>query len=97
MAKRKKMSHEAWCELITEQSMGGESIRAFCAKRQLLEHSFYWHKRRMNRQACGKGFREVALPAAGAIRVVVLETGSHIEVERGFDVACFRELVQALR
>jgi len=97
MAMRKKISHEAWCELITEQSMGEESIRAFCAKRHLLEHSFYWHKRRMNRASCGEGFREVALPAAAAIRVVISETGSHIEVERGFDVACFRELVQALR
>ena len=97
MAKRKKMSHEVWCELIAEQSMGEESIRAFCAKRDLIEHSFYWHKRRMNRQACGKGFREVAVPAGGAMRVVVTETGSHIEVERGFDVVCFRELVQALR
>jgi len=97
MGKRKKMSHEAWCELISEQSLVGESIQAFCAKRHLLEHSFYWHKRRMKREACGKGFREMALPVGGAIRVVVSETGSHIEVERGFDVACLRELVQALR
>ena len=97
MAKRKKMSHEAWCELITEQSMGGESIRAFCAERDLLEHSFYWHKRRKNGEARGKGFREVAVSTGGAVRVVVSERGSHIEVDRGFDLACFHEVVQALR
>ena len=97
MAKRKKMNHEAWCELITEQSMGGESIRAFCAERHLLEHSFYWHKRRKSHKARGKGFREVAVLAGGTVRVVVSERGSHIEVDRGFDVACFREVVEALR
>ena len=43
------------------------------------------------------GFREIALPPRGGIRVVVNAESSHVEVERGFDAALLREVVQALQ
>ena len=97
MRKGKKLSHDAWRGLIDEQAAGEETIAAFCQDRGLREHGFYRHKRRMRESGVAAGFREIALPPRGGIRVVVNAESSHVEVERGFDAALLREVVQALR
>lgn len=97
MGQRKGVSQEAWSALIAEHSAGGGTIAAFCRERGLKVHRFHWHKRRLRGLGLAGGFREVALPVRSAIRVVIPGAGSHIEVERGFDAACLREVVQALQ
>ena len=97
MRKGKKLSHDAWRGLIEEQAAGKETIAAFCQDRGLREHGFYRHKRRMRESGVTAAFREVALPSRGSIRVVVNTESSHVEVERGFDAALLREVVQALQ
>ena len=97
MRQRKGLNHAAWRDLIEEHSAGDQTIAAFCLARGVKDHSFYWHRRRMQRAGSEAGFREVALPVGAAIRVVVPGAGSHIEVERGFDAQCLREVVQAFR
>ena len=97
MEKREKMSHDAWLAVIAEQAEVGGTVADFCRVRGLKDHSFYWHKRRMLRDTGQIGFREVALPARSTLRVVVAESGVHVEVERGFDQHCLRAVVQALR
>jgi hypothetical protein len=97
MGKRKLMSQGAWRDLVEEQAAGGQTIAAFCRERGLKEHSFYRHKRRMRESGVGAGFREIALSTRASIRVVVNGQSSHVEVERGFDAALLREVMQALR
>ena len=97
MRKGKKLSREAWRGLVAEQSSGDQTIAAFCREHGLTEHSFYRHKRRMRELGDGSGFEEIALPASVAIRVVVNAESTHVEVERGFDAALLRDVVQALR
>lgn len=95
MSKRKTLNHQQWCGLIKEQGNSGETIRAFCRQRGLIEHSFYHHKRRMRREGNGRGFKEVAIAPSSPINVVV--DGCRIEVQRGFDVECLRQVVRALQ
>jgi hypothetical protein len=97
MRKRKTVSSEAWRALIAEQAGGEQTITAFCLERGLKAHSFYRHKRRMRESGVDAGFREIALPTRATIRVVVNAETSHVEVERGFDAALLRDVVQALR
>jgi len=97
MRKRKKVNAEAWGGLIAEQSAGDQTIAAFCQERELTEHSFYRHKRRIRESGEGAGFQEIALPTRATIRVVVNAESSHVEVERGFDAGLLRDVVQALR
>ncbi len=98
MRKQKKLSDEAWGELIREQSGSAQSISAFCREHGLKEYSFYRHKRLIKEEASkAGGFRELVMPTGASIRVVVDGASSHIEVERGFDAALLREVVGALR
>ena len=98
MGERKARDHQDWCGLIREHEKSGETIRAFCRKRGLIEHSFYHHKRRMRREAKGGGFRQIAVaPRSSAINVVVDNDGCRIEVQRGFDAECLRQVVRALQ
>ena len=97
MGKDRRMSHEAWCALIAEHSAIGGTVGDFCRERGLKDHSFYWHNRRMKRDAGKAGFRNVTLPVRTAIRVIVPDACMHIEVERGFDAQCLLEVVRAFR
>jgi hypothetical protein len=92
-----KMNHETWRGVIAEQEQVGGSVAAFCRERGLKAYSFYWHKRRMLRDSGQKGFREARSPACSTLRVVVAGCGAHVEVERGFDAGCLREVLQALQ
>lgn len=97
MRKQKVLSQDAWRGLIEEQASGSQTIAAFCRDRGLKEHRFYRHKRRLGRSSPAAGFREIELPRRNAIRIVVSEGVSHVEVEAGFDAAVLRDVVDALR
>ena len=97
MRKRKVLSQDAWRGLIQEQAAGDQSIAVFCRDRGVKEHSFYRHKRRLRESHSSSGFREIELPRRKAIRLVVSEGVSYVEVERGFDAALLRDVVDALR
>ena len=97
MRKRKVLSQDAWRGLIQEQAAGDQTIAVFCRDRGLKEHSFYRHKRRLRESNTAAGFREIELPRRNAIRIVVSEGVSHVEVEAGFDAGLLRDVVDALR
>lgn len=97
MEKQERMNHEAWLGVIAEHAKVGGTVSEFCRERGLKEHSFYWHKRRMLRDSGQGGFREVRLRRRSTLRVVVQGSVAHVEVERGFDRHCLREVVQALQ
>ena len=97
MRKRKMLSQDAWRGLIQEQAGSEQSIAVFCRDRGLKEHSFYRHKRRLRESNTAAGFREIGPPRRNAIRIVVNEGASHVEVDSGFDAALLRDVVDALR
>lgn len=97
MSKRKRRSHETWCELIAQQEAGEESIAGFCRKRGLALHSFHHHKHLQRERSVSGGFREVSLPVQSGLQVVIDEGTCRIEVQRGFDAECLRQVVAALR
>ena len=91
---KNQRGHDAWRALIEEQQAGQETIVAFCRERGLTTQSFHYHKHKM-REETEEGFRELGLSVSS--RVWVLFGGVRVEVERGFDAKCLREVVQALR
>jgi hypothetical protein len=97
MRKQKVSRQDAWRELIREQAAGEQSIAAFCRDRGVKEHSFYRHRRRLTESNTAAGFREIELPRRNAIRIVVNEGVSHVEVDGGFDPSLLRDVVDALR
>jgi hypothetical protein len=97
MRKQKVLGQDTWRGLIEEQAAGEQSIAAFCRDRGLKEHSFYRHKRRLRESNTAAGFREIELPRRCAIRIVVNQGVSHVEVEAGFDPTLLRDVVDALR
>jgi len=97
MRQRKRRSHEDWCTLIAQQEAEEESIAGFCRKRGLALHSFYHHKHLQRERAASVGFREVSLPIQPGLQVVIEGDTCRIEVQRGFDADCLRQVVEALR
>lgn len=98
MRKRRKLSEEAWGNLIEQQEAGEQTVTDFCRSQGVAEHSFYRHKRLLREAVHGTGFRQVKLAVpAPMIRVVVMAEGSHVEVEPGFDAGLLRDVVAALR
>lgn len=97
MGGRKGLSHEGWCELIGEQSAGEQTISAFCRERGLAQHSFYCHRRRMREEMSSGGFQQISLSQGSGVRLMLDREGWRVEVRRGFDAACLREVVEALR
>ena len=96
MRQRKDLGPAEWCALIKEQEDGNKSIAAFCRSRGLLEHRFYRHRHQL-RATGTTGFQKVTISSRRSIDLMLDGDGWRIELKPGFDAACLREVVEALR
>lgn len=96
MSEAKSLSREQWQELIDEQEGSGLTIVAFCQERELGVHRFHYHKHKLREEALSGGFREVPASGTGTIRMIRGGSGWQVEVQRGFDAGCLRELLRVL-
>jgi hypothetical protein len=53
-----------WCELVSEQSQSGQTVKAFCQNRGLRDSLFYDWKKRLRESEVEK-FAEVRVRRAG--------------------------------
>lgn len=100
MDKAEKIDH--WREVLKQQALSGLSAAAFCREHNVSKDRFYWWKRRFRREETlikESGFLQlVPLPnhQQSGIRIR-LSNNVSIEVERGFDPATLREVIQTVR
>lgn len=92
-----------WRRLVAQQAASTLSAAAFCREEQINPQQFYrWRRRLRNeqqdRQGPATGFLEVipsSMPSESGIRIC-LGGEISIEVERGFDPATLRAVVETL-
>jgi hypothetical protein len=95
---RKKQQWRGW---IGEWRASGLSVRAFCARRGLATHRFYYWRRVLERRAAEKAaFVPVQVvadmfPAPTSALELVLN-GRIVRVAPGFDAATLRQLLTML-
>jgi hypothetical protein len=100
---RSRKARRKWQGLVSAQGQSGQSVAAFCRKRQLRASHFYWWKKRLRASPESK-FVEVkwatAAPSpslAGDRRVeVLLRNGRTLRVAPGFDADLLRSLLTVL-
>ena len=96
---RKKQQWRGW---IGEWRASGLSVRAFCERRGLATHRFYYWRRVLERRPVEKAaFVPVqvvaeAVPALATALEVVLTDGRMVRVAPGFDAATLRQLLAVL-
>jgi hypothetical protein len=96
MGDTQRLSHAEWCVLIQEQRAGKQTVLAFCRERTLAISAFHYHQRKMREETTSHGFRELTLSGRRGVRLI-LEAGRwQVEVQRGFDTTCLREVLRAL-
>jgi hypothetical protein len=99
MSKEDRRSH--WRRLLKEQGESGLSAAAFCRDRNINLYQFYRWRRRMRSKA-SKGlsgqFLELVPSSCQRETGVRVRVSEHlcIEVERGFDPATLRAVIETL-
>lgn len=95
-----KTKRAYWSKLISEHRAGSESVRQFCRRHGIGEHSFYWWRRRL---AADPPVRFALLetrptpPAAAAAIEVALRGGDCLRIRAGVDAATLRLVLDAVR
>ena len=87
---------EYWRKLIAEQEASGETIRAFCRRRGIGDHSLYFWRRRL-RQGEPVQFALVKTVGSGAPLELFLAGGERLRISNGVDAATLRLVLDALR
>jgi hypothetical protein len=93
---------EQWRGWIGEWRASGLSVRAFCERRGLTTHRFYYWRRVLERRRAAKPaflpvqFVADALPAQTSALELVLANGRSVRVAPGFDEATLRQLLMVL-
>jgi hypothetical protein len=92
-----------WSGLISEQSVSGETVEAFCRERGLTTSQFYTWRKRLRGSAAERFLEvQVAKPAARSVPLkrggieIRLAEGRCVLVEPGFDPEHLRAVVAAL-
>jgi hypothetical protein len=99
---RDERKERQWRRWIARWRASGLSVRAFCARHELAEASFYAWRRVLERRAAeGPGFVPVqvladATPAPASALEVVLLDGRTVRVVPGFDAATLQRLLAVL-
>jgi hypothetical protein len=98
MTKAEQRAH--WRGVIENQSKSGISIAAYCRDAQIRPAYFYRWRRRLSEQPCTGGFLELVpgggLADATSAICIRLDAKLAIEVQRGFDPATLRAVVETL-
>lgn len=93
-----------WVRWFREQASSGESVAAFCRKRQIPVHQYYWWQRRLrqgatsdtNQRTSPAAFVPVRVPFATPMIEVVHPRGCVVRVSAGVDVQSLRSVLAAL-
>jgi hypothetical protein len=94
-----------WVRLFREQQASGESVAAFCRKRQLAVHQYYWWQRQLRHGDTQDAASERLSPAPFVpVRVslvpplieVVHPSGCIVRVVASVDVQALRNVLAAL-
>jgi transposase-like protein len=97
MTRAERRNH--WQGIIENQSKSGMNIADYCRDAQIRPTYFYRWRRRLSEQACTGGFLELVpdklADATSGIRIR-LDAKIAIEVQRGFDPATLRAVVETL-
>ena len=99
MAKSAK-AQARWAERIGEQEASGQTVRAFCRRQGIGEHSFYsWRKRLRTTPRVEFALLETKSPAPGSpwTLEVSLSSGTLLRISNGVDAATLRQLLETLR
>jgi transposase-like protein len=88
--------HEYWSNLIAEQEASGQTIRAFCQKQGVGDHSFYdWRKRLQKSEPVQ--FALLKTVASAMPLELILANGEQLRIGNGVDAATFRLVLDAVR
>jgi transposase-like protein len=98
---RDKSKERLWRQRVVEQATSGLSIRAFCQRYGLVEGSFYfWRRELERRKATAPAFAAVTITDQQAFSQepleVVLASGVRVRVPSGFDPQTLRQLLAVL-
>lgn len=99
-AKSARSRSEYWRELIRQQAGSGQSVHAFCAARGFTEQSFYYWRKRLNKDA-PVSFALVTADGSNLTEGSALEldlgSGQRLRIPRGADAATLRTVLSVLR
>jgi len=98
---RDPRKEQQWRRWIQQWQHSGLSVRAFCARHDLAEPSFYAWRRQLQPRQAPSPFLPVRVvpdeePAAAGSVEVVLTGGRRVRVPPGFDPATLRQLLAVL-
>jgi transposase len=99
---RDARKEQQWRRWMHQWQQSGLSVRAFCARHDLAEPSFYgWRRELHRRDAAPTAFVPVRVvpdeePAAARSVEVLLAGGRRLRVAPGFDPATVRQLLAVL-
>jgi hypothetical protein len=98
---RDPRKEQQWRRWIQQWQHSGLSVRAFCARHDLAEPSFYAWRRQLQQRQAPSPFLPVRVvpdeePAAAGSVEVVLTGGRRVCVPPGFDPATLRQLLAVL-
>jgi hypothetical protein len=99
---RDSRKEQQWRRWIGQWQHSGLSVRAFCARHDLAQPSFYaWRREIRQRDAAAGTFLSVQVvpdddPSPASPLEVVLPGGRTLRVPSGFDSAALRQLLAVL-
>ena len=89
-----------WADLLSERQKSGESVTAFCRRRGLPVHQYYWWQRKLRQHAADEAssasFVPVRVSLASPAIEVVHPGGCVVRVVGGADVQALRSVLAAL-
>jgi transposase-like protein len=89
-----------WSKLISEQAVSGQAVRLFCQERGVGEHSFYYWRKRLQKN---EPVRFALLEAKTQIEdmapalELVLSTGERLRIGNGVNAATLRVVLETVR
>jgi hypothetical protein len=92
--------HEHWKAVIAEQRQSGQTVRGFCQRRGVAEHSFYQWRKRLGAERAPVRFalvetgKEAARESAAV--ELVLRSGHRLRIGAGVDGATLRTVLDIL-
>jgi len=87
---------EYWSNLIAEQEASGQTIRAFCQKQSIGDHSFYYWRKRLQKSAPVQ-FALLKTVASAAPLELILANGEQLRIQNGVDATTFRLVLDVVR
>ena len=102
---RDRVKERRWVRLLREKQASGESVAAFCRKRQIPVHQYYWWQRQLRqcdaqdadeRPLSPGRFVPVRVSVVSPMIEVVHPGGCIVRVVAGVDVRALRNVLAAL-